>query len=424
MTKNKMKVITINTPPPFMLRRKTLIFIGCLITILFLYGYFFNDNFIWILIIANLLTLIILIYFYLSYKKSLSIKLRRFIQNNNLYNETTSAKLGYFSENNKLIIRFFKNADIFTDKADQFAKHFSAIVDLTITEISTTNTYIDYIFDTSLDGRLHFNERNVNDYKIRLSKKISWKIGTPPHVLMVGNTKSGKTYLATILILDYLKMGSDIKIVDPKNADLAIIGRRIDITKYGKVKNIATTQHDIAKIFREAHDEMNRRYDEWFSNDSLSFGKTWEDIPNAKPLVLIIDEFAAFSSVADPKIAKEVTNYLTSLILKGRMAGIEIFLIQQRADITTNGLSGSIRDQFGVRIGMKRLSKDAMKMLWGFDYTEIVSRQSTNNQIGMGHIVIDGQNIEPRYFEAPLLPNDKGDYLDYLDEAILQNITQ
>ena len=41
---------------------------------------------------------------------------------------------------------------------------------------------------------------------------------------------------------------------------------------------------------------MERRYSEWFSDDEHSFGKTWTDIDNAKPLVVIIDEFSAVLS--------------------------------------------------------------------------------------------------------------------------------
>ncbi|VOA15971.1 Uncharacterised protein [Streptococcus pneumoniae] len=44
-------------------------------------------------------------------------------------------------------------------------------------------------------------------------------------------------------------------------------------------------------------------------------------------------------------------------------------------------------------------------------------------EIGAGYIMIHGKHEKPVYFEAPLLPQNRGDYLECLDRAILENMS-
>lgn len=361
------------------------------------------------------------------YKVSLNYKIRKFIIHNNLYNDDISAEIGYLVTDEKILIRFKKNADLFTDKAVQFVNHFQAMLDLPLQDIENNNTYCEYIFDRFPDNRLDFSSREVLNNTIQLTEKISWEFSKPCHTIICGATNSGKTYLATMLLLDYLRIkgkggGCDIYVCDPKSADLSIICQRIDLKKYGKIQHLAVSENEIARLLREVNDEMERRYSEWFTDDEQSFGKTWKDIDNAKPLVVIIDEFSAILSVANPKVAKEITGYFNNLLLKGRMVGIEIVLIMQRPDISSNsnnGLTGQQRDQFGVRIGIGNLSSYARTMLYGHTDNEF----QTVKEIGAGYIMIDGQQTKPTYFEAPLLPQNSMDYLNVLDKAIVENMS-
>lgn len=167
----------------------------------------------------------------------------------------------------KFLFASKKNADLFTDKAGQFVNHFQAILDLPLQDIENNNTYCEYIFDRFLDNKLDFSSREVLNNTIKFTKKISWEFSKPCHTIICGATNSGKTYLATMLILDYLRIkgkggGCDIYVCDPKLADLAIICRRIDLKKYGKVQNLAVSDNEIARLLREVNNEMERRYSE------------------------------------------------------------------------------------------------------------------------------------------------------------------
>ncbi|HEM4403515.1 TPA: cell division protein FtsK [Streptococcus suis] len=426
MNNRNYKMITAFTKPPILLREKyfQIIMLG-LILILIWQSIMKSDYLIMTLFLATIVFLCVGYVFY-KYKASLDYKIKEFILHNSLYGSDISAEVGYLVTDEKILIRFKKNADLFTDKASQFTNHFQAMLDLPLQDIENNKTYCDYIFDRYPDKRLEFFSRKVSNNIIKLTEKISWEFSKPCHTLICGSTNSGKTYLATMLILDYLMIkgkggGCDIYVCDPKSADLSYICRRIDLKKYGRVQNLAVSDNEIARLLREVSAEMERRYSEWFTDDEHSFGKTWKDIDNAKPLVVIIDEFSAVLSVANSKVAKEITEYFNNLLLKGRMVGIEIVLIMQRPDISSNsnnGLTGQQRDQFGVRIGMGNMTIDGRRMLFGNTDTEF----QTVKEIGAGYILIDGKHTKPVYFEAPLLPENKADFLEYADKMILLNM--
>lgn len=427
MNNRNYRMVSAFTKPPIILRKRILqIMTFGLIFVLIGQFVMKSDFLIMTLFLATIVFLCVGYVFY-KYKASLDYKIKQFLVHNSLYSSDISAEVGYLVTDEQILIRFKKNADLFTNKANQFANHFQAILDLPLQDIVNNNTYCEYIFDRFPDNRLDFSSREVLNNTIKLTDKISFEFSNPCHMLICGSTSSGKSYLVSMLILDYLRIkgkggGCDIYVCDPKSADLAIICRRIDLKKYGKVKNLAISENEIARLLREINAEMERRYFEWFNDDDNSFGKTWKDINNAKPLVVIIDEFSAVLSVANPKVAKEITGYFNNILLKGRMVGIEIVLIMQRPDIVSSsggGLTGQQRDQFGVRIGMGNMTSDGRRMLFGNTDAEF----QTVKEIGAGYIMIDGKHIKPIYFEAPLLPQNRGDYLDYLDRAILENMS-
>ncbi|WP_242271299.1 FtsK/SpoIIIE domain-containing protein [Bacillus cereus group sp. BfR-BA-01310] len=338
-------------------------------------------------------------------------RLKRFIVENKLYEEEmretgtnengspkrervvfNSAYFLYKMTDDELIVRAWKKADKFSDKANSYDTLLSALFGIPLYKKFDEIQYCDYVFELVPDKRIIVSNssRNTNNYEIPITSKIKWKIGSPPHLLIVGSTGSGKTYMVNTLILDYLSKGAELFVADPKSADLAMIGRIVD------KEHTATTENEIAKLLREASEEMERRYKKLFADES-SFGKTWKDFSNVKPLVVVIDEYAAFAAVSSQKVVKEVQGYLFNLILKGRQAGIEVVMIMQRPD--ANILSGNLRDQFGVRIGLGNMTDEGRRMLFGSVDMEFKSIR----EIGGGYVMIDGQHNAPVYIETPLL---------------------
>ena len=312
----------------------------------------------------------------------------------------------------ELTIRVWKRADRYSERANKQDIMLSALFEKEVYKKCDNVSYCDYVFEMLPDERLDLRGtgRSKKEGFIQMTKKIGWKLGKPPHTLIVGATNSGKTYLVSTMILKYLYMGGETYIIDPKDADLAMIGRLIGVKKYGEATNTATGENEIARLMRNVSEEMDRRYQELFS-DGTSIGKTWRDFPGVKPIVLVFDEYSAFVAVSSSKVVKETNGYLYNLILKGRQIGVEVVMIMQRPD--ANILSGNIRDQFGVRIGLGNMSTDGQKMLFG----NVDMNYKTITEIGGGYILIDGQLEKPVYFETPLVSGGM-DYLVELNKAI------
>ena len=195
-------------------------------------------------------------------------------------------------------------------------------------------------------------------------------------------------------------MGADIYICDPKNADLSLLKYVNGFPK----ENVAVTPNQICKILRVVNSKMMDRYDKYFSSPG-SFGKSFSDF-GIKPIVVFIDEVAAFIKVSDKKIAEEAMSYIFNLVMMGRQVGILIEASMQRPDASI--LDGAIRDQLGCRVALGNLSQDGYKMIFGSNFKNYNSIEIK----GGGYVQIDGKMTLPTYFETPLF--DKN--FDFLKE--------
>lgn len=353
-------------------------------------------------------------------------KLKRFIKENKLYeeeirevgtNENGSIKKEkvvinsvYFlykkTENDELIIRALKRADRFSDKANSYERLLSALFGLPLYKKIDEITYCDYIFELVPDERiiLSHNSLKQTDTTIRITNKISYDISKVSHGLTVGTTGSGKSFYMNSKILDYARMGAELFIIDFKAADLSLIRF---IEGFGE-KRVASEPNQIARILREVNEIMENRYRKHFQ-DVSAFGKTFADF-SLPPVVIVIDEWAAFIQGVDKKLRDECSRYLLQLILKGRASGCFVELILQRPD--TSFIEGAVRDSIGCRIALGNMSKQGYEMCFGstdIDYKSITVK-------GGGYIQIDGQHNSPVYFETPVLPSN----FNFLEE--LKNI--
>ena len=77
---------------------------------------------------------------------------------------------------------------------------------------------------------------------------------------------------------------------------------------------------------------------------------------------MVFDEWAAYLSFLDKKAADAAKQQLALLLMLGRSFNIHVILAQQRVD--SNYFSAGVRDNFSLIIGMGRLSKEAVQMMF------------------------------------------------------------
>ncbi|ANU71375.2 otitis media-associated H10 [Erysipelotrichaceae bacterium I46] len=412
--------------------------IGSMFIICGLFDYFTGINFFSIIIgaiisfILFILWIIIVAKLWINYikmclKKRLpknGKKLRYLIQANNLFESgyiekvdskgkicrdkviINSVYLGYYENDEYIVIRAFKRADIFNDKMNELDSKLCALYGVDIDNKIDRIKYCDYIMKKVKDERIIVEgtkEKNINEtVYLPLNNNTKWNVLKQPHLLLAGVTGSGKTTFLNYLIIEMRKMNSTIYICDPKRSDLS------SIKHYWGDEFVASETNMIARMTRKVKEEMMDRFIKYKENPTnFVYGYSYVDY-GLKPIFLIFDELGAFRASADKKIFTEAMDNLTEIILKGREMGVFCVLSTQQPN--ANNIPTELRDNLSVRLAMGNMSSEAYKMVFG-DIDDL----ETINTVGAGYIYLDGQGWnKPKFFEAP--------YLDYKTFSFIDEI--
>ncbi|HDE4339279.1 TPA: cell division protein FtsK [Staphylococcus aureus] len=235
-------------------------------------------------------------------------------------------------------------------------------------------------------------ETTYYDTKIYITHQILWDFVKAPHALITGVTGGGKTYFLFYMIRELFKRDAEVRLLDPKVSDLSFMKNVIGAEK------VADTKGQIFKQLREANEEMEHRFRMMSESKQYQLGSNFRnfDLP---PYFVIFDEVTAFTSTLNKKELQEMNDYLINIIMKGRQAGVFMFLTAQRPDADV--IKGNVRDQLGLRVSMGNLSADGYRMTFG--QTDKAFQSIHESDIGRGYISILGQYNEPILFDAPLM---------------------
>ncbi|MCR4652041.1 MAG: DUF87 domain-containing protein [Lachnospiraceae bacterium] len=214
---------------------------------------------------------------------------------------------------------------------------------------------------------------------------IAWDWRKCPHLLLVGNTGSGKTQTAQYIISCLLNQGVRVIYCDPKNDD----DMRLFMQVNPSVRYV-TKENEIAKAVRETEEEVRLR-----ERDLQNIGIEEAEF---NPVFLFFDELIAFSKIAEKKTYDETQRRLASIVVTGRSKRIYAGLILQRPD--TSFIEGAIRDNLSCRICMGQMSDAAYKMTFGNDFAHV---KNNRYEIGSGLILRQGTDTKPREFLTPYI---------------------
>lgn len=306
----------------------------------------------------------------------------------------------YYRENDtKVYIRIAKLGDRFTKIASELGENLESALGLELDSTNSNVNYFEYVFlkfkDRRIDLSSSINNQKNNSDVIQITGNISYKLSKTPHSLIVGGTGSGKSFFILGKIVSYLSLTpqTELYIIDPKKADLSLL-RFID----GLQDRVATEPNQISKMLREIVEIMEEdRYKTYF-NDISAFGKDYTDF-GLPPIIIIFDEFSAFLHSVDKKLSKEVLDYIFTIVMKGRQAGVQVEILMQRP--SADDLPTNIRAQMGFKAGLGTMDKIGYNMIFdtNIDYKTVTEK-------GAGYIQIDGIHTAPVYFETPYIDKD------------------
>lgn len=308
-------------------------------------------------------------------------------------------RIYYKENNNKIFIRIAKIGDRFTNIAPNLGENLSSALGLELEQMITTIDYVEYIFLMEKDKRIDLANSIKNNHSnsdiINISGNISYTLSKTPHSLIVGGTGSGKSFFILGKIVSYLSLTPqvDLYIIDPKKADLSLL-RFIG----GLENKVATEPNQIAKMLRELVEIMEERYKTYFNNIS-AFGKDYRDF-GLPPIILVFDEFSAYLHSVDSKQKKEVLDYIFTIVMKGRQAGVTLEILMQRP--SADDLPTNIRSQMSFKVGLGNMDSIGYNMIFNTNDVEY----KTITEKGGGYIQIDGIHTNPIYFETPYIDKD------------------
>ena len=208
-----------------------------------------------------------------------------------------------------------------------------------IYEFYDISTQFQQRFD-ELNDYLTWATDNANPYQLRYDERLTANLS---HFLLVGATRSGKTYGLLGLLLQMLNkpINYDLYFADPKNDQIRKVGNWVNS------KKAAVTTDEIIVLIDDAYQRLLDREKEMEQATADRMTGDYRDV-NLEPIIIIFDEFSSFISVLDNKQKKIVIGQLTAVVQRGAGAGVFLFLIMQKSDSTT--LPTSIRSNLLLKI--------------------------------------------------------------------------
>ena len=209
------------------------------------------------------------------------------------------------------------------------------------------------------------------------------------HAIISGVTGSGKTMLIEYLIANAKKNGWDIRILDPKQSDLARIQESDQIA-------VACEKDDMLELLHESVKEMQHAQRRYKEDPTIAL----------TPHLIVVDELAALKAMLDRKEQQQLLDDLKQLSLLGRQAKFHLVVGVQQAN--ANNVPTEIREQMGIKILLGNSTSEERKFL----FSECQLDNPIEN-VGQGLISINNSPV--KLFYAPWIETEELNLIDWLN---------
>ena len=213
----------------------------------------------------------------------------------------------------------------------------------------------DVLIDRSLTFHSAEEMRTTSPTRLRVQQGAEIDLTTSGSMLVAGKTRSGKTTGIIALLIQALQCGrdeygSEIIVIDPKQAELSRLPHVVTLDENGEAKAILAAlrwfEHAIAKRQRVLNDLSEQ------SGDAI---KWWD--AGMHPSLLFIDEYVSCRSLYPAKPAKDsdycintFDNILRRIITMGASAGCYVIVSIAEASVQEGGLPAMLRSAMSTRI--------------------------------------------------------------------------
>ncbi|MFS0784927.1 FtsK/SpoIIIE domain-containing protein [Shouchella sp. 1P09AA] len=272
--------------------------------------------------------------------------------------------------------------------------------DLVDREVEEGFVVFKLLYDVS-KNRIPIQEVQVKNGSMSLMKNVYWEFDKLPHMLIAGGTGGGKTYFILTIIQAVLKSNANIRILDPKNADLA------DLEAVLPKGVVYSKKNGIMMCLRKSVENMMKRSEEMKQMPNYKTGENYAYL-GLPPMFIFFDEYVAFMDLLEPQERMEALGYMKQLVMLGRQMGYFLVLGAQRPD--AKYLADGIRDQFNFRVTLGKMSESGYGMMFGD-----VDKTFVNKSVkGRGYADTGTSTISEFY--SPLVTKDY-DFMEEIKQA-------
>lgn len=214
----------------------------------------------------------------------------------------------------------------------------------------------DVLVDRSLTFEKAEDMRPASPTRLQVQAGTEIDLTTSGSMLVAGKTRSGKTTGIIALLLQVLlcgrdEYGSEVIIIDPKQAELSRLPHVVTLDEDGEARGILRTlgRFFASSVSRQA--VLNGLADR--SGDAV---KWWDAAMH--PSFLFIDEYVALRSIFPAKSTKDDPDYclatfdglLRRIVTMGASAGCFVIISIAEASVESGGLPAMLRSAMSTRI--------------------------------------------------------------------------
>ena len=227
-------------------------------------------------------------------------------------------------------------------------------------------------------------------------------------ILTAGKTRSGKTTgIISILLQSLLmgrdKYGSEILIVDPKQAELSRLPHVCTLDENGEATQIL----DAVKEFAAKITARQRRLND--ISQQCGDAVKWWDV-GMKPSYLFIDEYVACRTLLPKKADKDRPDYclatfdalIKRIVTMGASAGCFAIISIAEASVEEGGLPAMLRSAMGTKILFKPTLPEA-RLLWDSDKLQDFQNARIYGAGDAWFSSQDGEHDFPSYVHFPVM---------------------
>ena len=230
-----------------------------------------------------------------------------------------------------------------------------------------------------------------------------------PHLLVAGQTGSGKSVLLNSMLVSIMAMYEsdevEMILIDPKQVELSLF----EESPFTKNNHIAAESEEAIQLLNDSVVEMEKRYKLFRENRVKNITDYNKKYPHTKMkrILIVFDEFGAM--VEESKVVKDKIEYaIKQLSQKARAAGIHMIICTQtpRADIITT----TIRNNLTARIALKVADNTASGL--------IIDTKGAESLLGKGDMLVKTADSSKLIrTKSPFIDEDEVyKIIDYINE--------